>query len=93
MIGLIRRGLISLGKTEERKPGRFRQSRGENLSQDPWQSQVLIVKMDTASPDLQNPSVLAGSHKSVPNERMMCLCWTEAPNIQFIVLPLFEYMS
>ena len=92
MIGLIRRGLISLGKTEERKPGRFRQSRGENLANTPVKA-VLVVKMDTASPDLQNPSVLAGSHKSVPNVRMMCQCWTEAPNVQFIVLPLFECMS
>ena len=54
---------------------------------------AVLVKIDTASPDLQNPSVLAGSHKSVPNVRMMCQCWTEAPNVQFIVLPLFECMS
>ena len=54
---------------------------------------VLAGEMDTASPDLQNPSVLAGSHKSVPNVRMMCLCWTEAPNVHFILLSLCECMS
>lgn len=57
-VRLIRRELISLGKIGEKQRGNFGRFSGGNPTQDPGKP-VLIVKMNTGHPGLQNPSALA----------------------------------